>query len=104
MSDSAKDPASLPSERTAAASAARAQPSVAGWIRGLIIAGFLFMLVTTAVFAIIKTVDAYERCKGGAFSRGFSADFDRPGCDLIFKIFGGPQIRLPLDLSPPKSN
>jgi hypothetical protein len=62
----------------------------------LVLVGLLLAIVVAGVIAALETFKISRDC-GGAFSRGFSAGFDRDHCELVFRtIKGGSQIKVRL--------
>jgi hypothetical protein len=73
-----------------------ARPSAAGWVRLLIVLGFVSALVVTATVAAMDSFKPSRKCHG-TFSRGFSVGFDIYRCDLIIQIVpSGRRITIPL--------
>jgi hypothetical protein len=60
----------------------------------LVRAGLLFAIVTAGAVAM-SSFKASKECRG-AFSRGFSGDFDTFRCELKLRLIGGPELTLPL--------
>jgi hypothetical protein len=70
----------------------------ADWLCRLARAGLLFAIIIAGVIAMLHSFEASEECRG-AFSRGFSDDFDRYRCDLSLRIIeNGPELTLPLPI------
>jgi hypothetical protein len=68
----------------------------ADFLRRLVVVGLLLAIVVAGVVAALETFKISRDC-GGAFSRGFSAGFDRYHCELVFRsIKGGYQTKVPL--------
>ena len=70
----------------------------ADFLRRLVVRGLLVAIVVAGVIAALDTLRISREC-GGAFSRGFSAGFDRYHCELVIRATkGGYQIKIPLPL------
>jgi hypothetical protein len=81
---------------TAAAQAQRVRP--ADWLHRLVVAGLALALVIAGVVAALDTLRVSRQC-GGAFSRAFSAAFDRYHCEIVIRsLKSGRQIKLPLPM------
>jgi hypothetical protein len=81
---------------TVAASASKLRP--VDWLHRLVIAGLALALIVTAVVAALDTFRVSRQC-GGAFSRAFSAGFDRYHCDVVIRSLKSDwQIKFPLPM------
>ena len=66
----------------------------------LVRAGVLIAIVVAGVVAALESTRASRDCHG-AFSRAFSAAFDRHRCEIVVRpSYGGREIRIPLPDSP----
>jgi hypothetical protein len=73
------------------------RPSAAGWLYLLIVLG----VVIAGVVALHETLRTSWKCDG-AFSSGFSADYDVHHCELIIRFVKiGTQIMMPLSWPQP---
>jgi len=76
-------------------STARLRP--VDWLHRLVLAGLQVAVIVAGVAAAYQTIELKRDCHG-AFSRGFSAAFDRYHCDPVLKFKGGIELRVPLPL------
>lgn len=66
------------------------------FIRRRVRAGLLVAIVVAGVVAMLETATISREC-GGAFSRAFSAAFDRFHCELVIRLArGGYKFKIPL--------
>lgn len=66
------------------------------WLHRLVAAGLALALVIAGTVAALDTFRVSRQCNG-AFSRAFSAAFDRYHCELVIRaIKTSGQIKLPL--------
>ena len=68
----------------------------ADFLRRLVVRGLLVAIVIAGVIAAFDMLRISREC-GGAFSRGFSAEFDRYHCELVIRATkSGYQTEVPL--------
>ena len=63
-------------------------------MRRMVLAGLSALIAGLAVE--LPRFDAKKECRAGAFSSGFSNDFDVRRCDLVIRKFGSEIARVPL--------
>jgi hypothetical protein len=74
------------------------QPRPVGIKRRSVVFGSVVLALAAAHAAGVPQIDVSRKCRGGAFSAGFSNGFDVGTCDLVVRTIGSSAevVRIPL--------